>query len=261
MVDIATENVKRDCFSPHCIRSTTPEPARSVHVLSSLDEPVDSETADWVSGPMIYMMEAPFKNPVEQIADRILSLRRARGMSLARFAEHIGISIRRLARVEHGEGPISLKLLLHICRTFRKPLDYFLASAAEPGLSHFVDRAADLRKRAKRKGDTLPLGKCYGESASSPLAAGFTRRRMFPFLISLDGPRERSLRMDHHQGQEFVYVLKGEVNLTTRHDGDSVTTMLSPGDSCLLDSSVPHRFAACSLSPYDSPRAEIIAVV
>ena len=62
-------------YLPHCIRSTSDERARSVHVLSSLDEPVDSETADWVSGPVIYMMEAPFKTPIERL-DRIVSLRR-----------------------------------------------------------------------------------------------------------------------------------------------------------------------------------------
>jgi transcriptional regulator with XRE-family HTH domain len=247
-------------YLPHCIRSTTREPARSVHVLSSLDEPVDSETADWVSGPVIYMMEAPFKNPVEQIADRIVSLRRARGMSAAKFAKYIGISIRRLARIERGDGPISLKLLLHICRTFRKPLDYFLASAARPGVFRFVDRAADLRKRARRRDNDRSSKPWVGESLDSPLAAGFDGRRMFPSLVSLEGSNERPLRMDHHQGQEFVYVLKGEVNLTTERDGDPVTVTLSPGDSCLLDSSVPHRFDASSLSPYDSPRAEMLAV-
>jgi transcriptional regulator with XRE-family HTH domain len=247
-------------YLPHCIRSTTPEPARSVHVLSSLDEPVDSETADWVSGPVIYMMEAPFKNPLEQIADRIVSLRRTRGMSAAKFAEFIGVGSRRLARVERGEGPISLKLLLHICRTFRKRPDYFLASAAVRGISHFVDHAADLQKRRTEWTDDVPEGKCFAESAGSSLAAGFSRRRMFPFLLRLEGSRQRPSRMHHHHGQEFAYVLKGEVNLTTRHDGESVTATLSPGDSCLLDSSVPHCFAASSLSPYESARAEMIAV-
>ena len=83
---------------------------------------------------------------------------------------------------------------------------------------------------------------------------------MFPSLVTLDGVGQRPSRMDDHRGQEFVYVLKGEVSLTTRHDGQAVTTTLSAGDSCLLDSSVPHRFAAASLSPYDSPRAQMIAV-
>src|SRR5262245_25640278 len=215
-------------YLPHCIRSISAAPARSVHVLSSLDEPVDSETADWVSGPVIYMMEAPFRSPIEQIADRIVSLRRARGMSAVKFAQHIGISMRRLARIERGEGPISLKLLLHICRTFRRPPHYFLASAAAPRLAHFVDRAADVRKRLAAAAEASTAG-CLGASASAPLAAGFAKREMFPSLVSLDGARQRTPRMDDHRGQEFVYVLKGEVSLTTRYDGQPVTTTLSAG--------------------------------
>jgi len=249
-------------YLPHCIRSTTGKPARSVHVLSALDGPVDSETADWVSGPIIYMMEAPLRNPVEQIADRIVSLRRARGMSAAKFAKHIGVSARRLARVERGKGPISLKLLLHICRTVRKPPDYFFGSAALPGICHFVDRAAHLRRNGHRRSDDLPIGQCFGmgATAGSALAAGFDRRRMFPYLVSLDGSRMRAARLNEHQGQEFVYVLKGQVSLTTERHGMPVTHVMSPGDSCLLDSVMPHTFAASSLSPYEPARAELLAV-
>ena len=247
-------------YLPHCIRSTSDERARSVHVLSSLDEPVDSETADWVSGPVIYMMEAPFKTPIEQISDRIVSLRRARGMSAAKFAQHIGVSIRRLARVERGEGPISLKLLLHICRRFRKPPDYFLASAAPPGVSsHYVDRASTLRKRKERFDDST-RGKCVGDSRGRTLSAAFVGRRMSPSLVILDRPHSRAARMGQHRGQELVYVLKGEVDFTTASDGKMLTRTLSAGDSCLLDSSVPHRFAAASLSPYEPPRAEMLVV-
>jgi transcriptional regulator with XRE-family HTH domain len=247
-------------YLPHCIRSTTRQRARSVHVLSSLDEPVDSETADWVSGPVIYMMEAPFKTPIEQIADRIVSLRRARGMSAAKFAQHIGVSIRRLTRVERGQGPISLKLLLHICRRFRKPPDYFLASATAPGASHFVNRGAELRKQKERFDQQAPPGRCVGDARGRALSAAFEGRRMFPSLVVLDGAPDHTPPMDQHQGQEFVYVLKGEVDFTTAYDGKMPTTTLAVGDSCMLDSSVPHRFAAASLSPYEPPRAEMLVV-
>jgi transcriptional regulator with XRE-family HTH domain len=247
-------------YLPHCIRSTTTEPARSVHVLTSLEEPVDSETAEWVSGPVIYMMEAPYKSPVEMVAARIVSLRRARGMSAVSFAKHTDISIRRLARIERGKGPLSLKLLLHICRTFRKPPDYFLAGALVPKKVHCVDRARNLRKRAEKPVDDRPLGKCFGESSARVLAAGFDNRRMFPSLVSLDRSRQASVRMNHHPGQEFVYVLKGEVSLSTRYHGESTAISLSPGDSCLLDSSVSHSFMAASLSPYGSARAEVLTV-
>ena len=83
---------------------------------------------------------------------------------------------------------------------------------------------------------------------------------MFPYLMTLGRTRDRLARMGHHFGQEFVYVLTGEVLLTTQRDGRLIKHTLSPGDSCLLDAHVPHRFTASSLSPYASPRAQMLAV-
>ena len=248
-------------YLPHCIRSITRRPARSVHVLSAVDGPVDSETADWMSGPVIYMMEAPFRTAIERIADQIVSLRRARGMTAAKFASCVGISTRRLARVERGAGPLPLKLLLHICRTFRKPPDYFFAGATSPGSAHTVDRARDLRRRPKQKAADLGVERCIpAESIGHRLAAAFESKRMFPALIELGSDRERAPRMTTHQGQEFLYVLRGEVSLTTEHDGGTATYRLSPGDSCLLDSTAPHRYVAAGTSPYTSARAEVLAL-
>ncbi len=48
--------------------------------------------------------------------------------------------------------------------------------------------------------------------------------------------------------------------LTTEHDGGAVSHRMAAGDSCLLDSSVPHRFSASAISPYESAHADVIAV-
>jgi transcriptional regulator with XRE-family HTH domain len=249
-------------YLPHCIRSTTKTPARSIHVLYSLDEPADSETADSGSGPVVYMMEAAHRSPADVIADKIASLRRTRGISAVTFAKQLGISVRRLARIERGDGPLSLKLLLHIRRTLRKPLAHFLTSVEAAGDSYFVDRAADLRRRPKTfdPDEESRDVRCCGQSASHPLASGFRRRGMLPFLMTLTGSCSRSSRMVRHPGQEFVYVLDGAVDLRTIQSGERTDVTLSAGDSCFISSSAPHRFAASSVSPYDAPRAEMMVV-
>jgi quercetin dioxygenase-like cupin family protein len=53
-----------------------------------------------------------------------------------------------------------------------------------------------------------------------------------------------------HEGEEFIYVLDGEVEL--RYGGDTIT--LSAGDSVYYDSIVPHRVSS-------SAPAKIVAVV
>jgi hypothetical protein len=66
--------------------------------------------------------------------------------------------------------------------------------------------------------------------------------------------------MHEHHGQEFVYVLTGEVKLVTVLDGQDVTETLSAGDSCLIDSTIPHQFVGVGLNPYQAAGAEIIDV-
>jgi transcriptional regulator with XRE-family HTH domain len=250
-------------YLPHCIRSTTAEPARSVHTLYSLHEPADSETANGVSGPVIYLMEAARKSAAQQIAEKIVSLRHGRGMSAAEFAGHLGISVRRLAKIERGVRPISLNLLLHTCRTFRKPTDYFLASTSVDGPSHYVTRAAELlgpsvgaagRKLRRRS-------PCFVDATFKDLAAGFKNRGLHPYLLTLDGAARDTGRLLRHRGQEFVYVLRGQVNLVTKRGDEPVTETLLPGDSCLIDASAPHKWVQARFSPYDASGAEMIAVL
>jgi transcriptional regulator with XRE-family HTH domain len=247
-------------YLPHCIRSTTADPARTLHVLSALNEPVDSETAESASGRVICMKETLVKGPVEQIGARMAAARRARGMSAGDLARRLGISLRRLARIERGAGSMSFKLLLDVCRTFRKPPDYFLVTAVAPDMCSFVDRAAALRRASWQQLDRTEKGKCLVMASAVALAAGFKRKSMRPWLVTLDAPPRQARKLETHPVQEFAYVLNGEVELTATQNNQAVVTRLSPGDSCFLDSSMPHSFAAASVSPYDAPHARILVV-
>ena len=67
---------------------------------------------------------------------------------------------------------------------------------------------------------------------------------MEPLLITFD-PGASDARPIAHEGQEFVYVLEGKVELL--HDGKRCT--LGPGDSVYLDSTRPHLFRAAGSTP------------
>ena len=246
-------------YLPHCIRSRTQEPARTLHVLSALNEPVDSETAEGASGRVICMKEALVKTPIEQIATKMASVRRARGMSAADLARRLGISLRRLARIERGGGSIPFKLLLDVCRTFRKPPDYFLVTIATPQICRDVDRAAELRKAPRQRRSQANGGGCFSSPSAVPLSTRFIGKSMQPYLVTLAGPLQ-SRKLQKHRFQEFVYVLNGEVELTTKGHGPSAVARLSPGDSCFVDSSMPHSLAAACVSPYHAPHAHILVV-
>lgn len=248
-------------YLPHCIRSTTDEPARIVDLLCSLHEAADSEYATSKSGPMVYLMDASHKNLTEHIAGKIASLRRTRGMSVAEFAGEIGISFRRLTRIERGQSPIPLDLLLHICQTFRKPREYFLAGTAIERPFHHVLRAKAIHRQPGHPRPRLPnFSNCCAAPTFKPLADGFPNRGMQPYLIRLDPTHTRTARLTQHAGQEFVYVLSGAVRLVMDENGERMVETLFPGDSCFMESSAPHRFVEARFNPYEKSGAEMIAV-
>ena len=57
-----------------------------------------------------------------------------------------------------------------------------------------------------------------------------------------------------------MYVLEGQLELTTYAEEQRVTEMLRPGDSCYIDSSVPHFIRGLTRSPYSQTSAEVLDV-
>ena len=125
-------------------------------MFSSLGEAADSESASTGAGP-IYLMDAFAKTPSDQIAARMATLRRSRGMSTAEFARFLGVSPRRLLAVERGRRPITVELLFDLCRKCRKPKEFFLAGT-------LVDRPYYQVRRARRigRGGRPARGRWFG---------------------------------------------------------------------------------------------------
>lgn len=244
-------------YLPHCIRALTQEPARSINVVCSLHETADSESTDGNWGPIIYLMDAYHKNLVQQIAAKVVSLRHARGLSAAEFSERLGISVARLTRIEHAESSISLELLLQICRTLRKPREYFLAGTRIERPFSAVLHAPGIRRMRSR---SVEAASCFASARVKPLASGFPGRSMQPSLVRVNRESDGRSKMARHRGQEFVYVLDGDVRLITSCDNRQVDETLSPGDSCFIDASVPHRFIEAHFSGYGESGAELLVV-
>lgn len=69
-----------------------------------------------------------------------------------------------------------------------------------------------------------------------------------------------SVTLHEHHGQEFIYVLDGEVELVTRVGEEEIVEPLRPGDSVFLESSVPHLLRGRSRNPYAETSAQVIVV-
>jgi hypothetical protein len=93
-----------------------------------------------------------------------------------------------------------------------------------------------------------------------PLAREFPERGMHPYYVQVKANGSQPIRPLGHHGQEFIYVLDGEVELVTYGESEQVE-LLRAGDSVFLESSIPHILRGHSRNPYAETSAEIIDVL
>ena len=75
---------------------------------------------------------------------------------------------------------------------------------------------------------------------------------MEPFFITLDSDSKKDVPASEHEGEEFIYVLDGEVEL----DYGKKKYNLNPGDSIYFDSIIKHHLHAAN-----GKKATFLAVI
>jgi transcriptional regulator with XRE-family HTH domain len=172
------------------------------------------------------------KTSVEmRIGEKIRELRETKGLSLKEMADVTGFSTALLSQMENHLISPSLGTLIKISRALDVHLGYFFGEG--PGEPYTIVRK-DERKKISRFASKD--GVKYGYSYES---LGFEKkdRHMEPFLVTLEPATVKSAKTSTHEGEEFIFVLEGEMEVIL---GDH-TDILYPGDSIYYDSTIPHR--------------------
>lgn len=84
------------------------------------------------------------------------------------------------------------------------------------------------------------------------LAQDKAGRHMEPFIVEIEPSRESDYKLSTHEGEEFIFVLEGDIEINYGKDVFRITK----GDTIYLDSVVPHNVHAAGNKP-----AKILAVV
>ena len=144
-----------------------------------------------------------------------------------------GIDIATLERIESGKIIPALGQLVRLGRALDMKMGYFIS----PGIDKLMS--------VVRKHERRPISR-YGEAKSiecgyfyESLAPEKADRLMEPFIVTLV-PTDIE-EFSAHAGQEFIYVLEGEMKVQV---GDRVD-LLKPGDAIYYDSNQPH-FVRCA---------------
>lgn len=179
---------------------------------------------------------APAK-PVARVAigAKIRSARARKKMPLERVANETGLSVDFLKEIEAGRAMPPVGALLQIARALE------IDSAA---LLKESDSALERRIRAQTKRTA--------NYAYTTLTPGAENKHLKAFRVVIDARKEHAGVDYHHEGEEFVYVLAGKIEVTV---GDHVNR-LAAGDSLHFNSGIPHKLKSVS-----DERAELIVVI
>lgn len=181
------------------------------------------------------------------IGQKVKTLRESKSISIESLAQGSGLTIDQIELIEDYHSLPSLAPLIKIAR------------ALGVRLGTFLDDNQDLGPVVCHKGDQ-PKGVSFSsETASShnylnffSLAQSKVGRNMEPFLIDIDSASNTGYQLSSHEGEEFIFVLEGIVEITY---GKS-KYVLEAGESIYYDSIVEHNVHAANES-----KAKILAVV
>ena len=171
----------------------------------------------------------------EEFASKIKSIRERQDMTIEELSEASGVKLEVLQAMENGEVIPSLTPLTKMPRALGVRLGTFLDDT--PQLGPVVTRAGKPTNSIYFSGREDVTNATNLEFHS--LGAGKIDRNMDPFIIDIEY-EEGEKELSSHEGEEFIYVLEGEIEVIYGKD----TFTIGEGDSIFYDSVVPHHLHA-----------------
>jgi transcriptional regulator with XRE-family HTH domain len=241
----------------HALRSLDEEPADTIQVFCS-----PSGLTSTGFGTSVSEVQQDHRLDISQQTGRKLKLlREMYAWPERHVAEVLSIPERQLRQIESGDRPLALDLMLNLAKLYGKPLRELIGQPMGSGPYYHVQRAGQTAALASRKRRT-PVERANAPASKTcqAFSDGYPMRSMYPYLLRLLNVDLETLTLHEHHGQEFVYVLDGELELTTFVGDEQVREILRAGDSCYMDSSVPHLLRGQTRSPFSKTMADVIDV-
>ena len=181
------------------------------------------------------------------VGKKIKSLRESKNISKDELSERSGLTTTQVTSIEESENLPSLAPLIKIARVLGVRLGTFLDD--NDNLGPVISRKGVKQESISFSGGAVNA-RTHMEYFS--LAGHKSGRHLEPFIIDILPNTENTFTLSAHEGEEFIYVLEGEVEISY---GKDVYT-LAQGDSIFYDSIVEHHVHA-----KEGKAAKILAVV
>jgi len=182
-----------------------------------------------------------------RVGSKIKKIRESKSITMEQVAERSGLSVDQIDRIESNENLPSLAPLIKIARVLGVRLGTFLDDSEH--LGPVICRMDEQLKGISFSSDTA---NSHNNLNFFALAESKTGRHMEPFLIDIDSASRNGYQLSTHEGEEFLYVLEGAIEVTYGKN----KYVIHVGESIYYDSIVDHNVHAANDS-----KAKILAVV
>ena len=168
----------------------------------------------------------------------VRALRRQKGWTLRQMSERVGIPPSTLAKVEQDKLSLTYDKLQQLTARVGLTMAEFLAQADPPKVDE--PKVVTARRSLTRDGNSIQV--------STPnydyeyLCADLREKRMVPILTRIRAHDIKEFGEPvRHQGEEFVFVLEGTVEV---HLQFYTSVVLKAGEGIYLDSTMGHAYVA-----------------
>ncbi len=165
------------------------------------------------------------KAPPTPIGKKIKKARTSKKFSLDHVANETGFAVDYLKEVESGKSMPPVGALLQIARALEIESSSLL-------------RESESKLESRIKAQT----KRTDNYAYTTLTPGAENKHLKAFRVTIEAQEDHKGVDYHHEGEEFVYVLAGKVEVAV---GEHVNT-LAQGDSLHFNSGIRHKLKSVS---------------
>jgi quercetin dioxygenase-like cupin family protein/DNA-binding transcriptional regulator YiaG len=153
---------------------------------------------------------------------KMRQLRQAKKMSLEHLANETGYSQRYLKEIEEGIAIPPVSAVIQIAKVLSIDSGSFLSSEGQ--------EASEKRRRES----FFKRTQAYSYQTLTPSAE---TKHMKAFLVTIDPKQDHRMVEYRHEGEEFLYVLKGQVEVMVGEDQN----LLQKGETLHFDSGIIHK--------------------
>lgn len=181
------------------------------------------------------------------VGGKIRSLRESKMIELEVLAERSQLPVEQIKAIEEDDLLPGLAPLIKIARVLGVRLGTFLDDSQ--GTGAVVSRNEEAKESVRFTNHSSAGNE---NMIYRSLSEGKENRHIEPFVIDIIPNGEQNYSMSSHEGEEFIYVLEGKVEVNYGKQ----TYLLEKGDSIYYDSIVKHH-----VHGYGDDAAKILAVV